>query len=269
MKISQANKKIIQRGFKAAGYYTGVIDGIWGNGTKAAIKHLQRELRGLGLYWKKIDGDYGWGTFQAVKHFQALHAHHITGVFSEEDGSEISHRYTNTHERTGISDRPAKSLNALQKSFPQETRDQKAIRAFYGHVGRNQTRIKLPYKMQIAWAPSKHITKMTCHEKIADHLAAVWEDVYKVYGEDVHKNGLDQFGGTLNVRKMRGAGRYSLHSWGVADDIDPVHNRMKDKSPRFAHPDYNDYWNIVAKHGGYSLWVHKGYDTMHTQWAWR
>ena len=262
-------KKVLQGGLKAAGYYKGDIDGIFGKNTENAIKLLQKELRGLGLYWKRIDGDYGQGSITAVKHFQVVNGNTITGIFNETDGEDIADKYTHTHDRGGLSDKPSKGLNTLQKVFPHETRDQKAIRAFYGNVGRNQTRIKLPYKMQIAWDPSKHITKMTCHEKVADHMSAIWEDVYKVYGEDVHKNGLDQFGGTLNVRKMRGANRYSTHSWGIATDIDPTHNRMRDKTPRFGHPDYNDYWNIVAKHGAYSLWVHRGYEGMHFQFTWR
>lgn len=48
-RLSTCNKKYVQQFLKGQGFYTGVIDGIWGNGTKNAITKIGRigKLKGL------------------------------------------------------------------------------------------------------------------------------------------------------------------------------------------------------------------------------
>jgi hypothetical protein len=62
-----------------------------------------------------------------------------------------------------------------------------------------------------------------------------------VYGiEKIKALQLDDFGGCFNYRKMRGGTQLSLHSWGVAIDLDPDRNLLKEtsKTARFARPEY-------------------------------
>ena len=44
---------------------------------------------------------------------------------------------------------------------------------------------------------------------------------------EIHRLRLDVWGGCLNVRKMRGGTRNSMHSWGIALDYDPQNNQLK------------------------------------------
>ena len=147
---------------------------------------------------------------------------------------------------------------------------QKDVPEFYGEAGKNQTRIKLPYEMKLAWDTDTIITKMTLHEKVAESAERAFERILGVYGEHmIGLLGLDMFGGSLNVRKMRGGSKYSMHSWGIAIDFDPVNNQLrwgKDKA-KLAVADYIPFWDIWESEGWISLGREKNYDWMHIQAA--
>lgn len=148
--------------------------------------------------------------------------------------------------------------------------DFKSMTAFYGPVGENQTSIVLPYPMVLAWDPNVTIKRMTCHQKCADAFQQIFEDTLAAYGlKDIKRLKLDQFGGCLNVRKMRGGDAWSIHSWGAAIDIDPDRNQLrwgKDKAS-LAKPEYEKFWEIVEGQGATSLGRARNYDWMHFQLA--
>ena len=80
---------------------------------------------------------------------------------------------------------------------------------------------------------------------------------------------LDLWGGCLNVRKMRGGSRYSMHSWGIAIDYDPGKNRLKWGRDRaaFAKPEYDTWWRLWEEEGWVSLGRTRNFDWMHVQAA--
>ena len=128
------------------------------------------------------------------------------------------------------------------------------------------TMIKLPYPMSLSWDMDVKVTRMSCHELIADKFLAVFNDLLDHYGyEKIVELGIDRFGGCFNFRKMRGGSDYSKHSLGVAIDLDPVRNKLKETSrtARFARPEYKPMIDIFYKHGFISLGVEKNYDWMH------
>ena len=86
---------------------------------------------------------------------------------------------------------------------------------------------------------------------------------------EIHRLRLDVWGGCLNVRKMRGGTRNSMHSWGIALDYDPQNNQLKWGSDRatFAQPDYNKWWEFWEEEGWVSLGRTRNYDWMHVQAA--
>lgn len=150
--------------------------------------------------------------------------------------------------------------------WPINTEDE--LVKFYGPVGTNQTSINLPYTHVIAWAPEKKIKRYTCHEKVADSIVRVLTRVVDFYGtEEISRLNLDQWGGCLNVRKMRGGSKWSMHSWGVANDYDPVHNKLRWGRDRaaFANPSYDMWWRLWEEEGWTSLGRAKNYDWMHIQ----
>jgi len=128
--------------------------------------------------------------------------------------------------------------------------------------------IPLPFPMRLAWEISTEVNKISCHKDIATRLSSVLKDILAHYGKDKIKElGIDLFGGCFNYRKMRGGTSWSMHSWGIAIDLDPARNTLKEtsKTARFARPEYKPMIDIFYKHGFESLGREKNYDWMHFQ----
>ena len=128
--------------------------------------------------------------------------------------------------------------------------------------------IKLPYPMRLAWAKDTKVTTMRCHKLVADKFIAVFNELLSTYGlKRIQELGIDLFGGCFNFRAMRGGSDYSRHSWGIAIDLDPERNTLKetDKTARFARPEYDKLHEIFEKYGFENMGKVKGYDWMHWQ----
>ena len=130
------------------------------------------------------------------------------------------------------------------------------------------TTIQLPYTMRLAWDLDTTVKRMRCHKLVAENFRAVFNDLLIHYGYDkIVELGIDKFGGCFNFRKMRGGSDWSTHSWGIAIDLDPGRNKLKETSrtARFARPEYKQMIDIFYKHGFISLGVEKNYDWQHFQ----
>lgn len=139
---------------------------------------------------------------------------------------------------------------------------------YYGEVGENQTKVVLPHAIRLAWDTDTKINRFTCHEKVADSIVRVLTRVLEHYGHEQYVDlGMDLWAGCLNVRKMRGGNRYSMHSWGTAIDWDSARNRLRwhaDKA-NFAKPIYNEWWDIWEDEQWTSLGRELDRDWMHVQ----
>jgi hypothetical protein len=128
--------------------------------------------------------------------------------------------------------------------------------------------IQLPYPMRIAWDTDTSVTRMRCHKLVADNFLAVFNEIHREYGyAKIKELGIDLFGGCFNFRKMRGGNDWSTHSWGIAIDLDPARNQLKEtsKTARFARPEYKKMIDIFYKHGFISLGRERNFDWMHFQ----
>lgn len=266
----------IQRLLAAAGYYKGGIDGDAGPKTYAAAdvllsKHATRltsqnmndarrlvAAAQLVLFFAghepgTIDGFVGHNTAEAFNAWEYERAHG-----KSEDLQRDAGLFDGTPDKTPTGD-PA-------LAWPRQA----DLVRFYGPVGTNQTSLKLPYAMRLAWDTDTVVTSFTCHEKAHDAFGRIFANVLSEYGEDrIKALRLDMFGGCFNVRKMRGGSSYSTHSWGIAVDLDPANNQLRWGRDRasFARPDYDDFWRIVAAEGALSLGIARNYDWMHFQFA--
>lgn len=147
---------------------------------------------------------------------------------------------------------------------------QKDVLNFYGPVGSNQTQCNLPFPMVIAWEPTKKINSYSCHIKVKEPMERIWKRTLDYYGYDkIVQLRLNYFGGSLNVRKMRGGSTWSMHSWGIAVDIDPDRNqlRMTKSEATLSKPEYEKFWQFVYDEGAISLGKERNFDWMHFQFA--
>jgi hypothetical protein len=126
--------------------------------------------------------------------------------------------------------------------------------------------IALPYPMRLAWDTDTVVTKMRCHRLVANRFVAIFNDLLAHYGlAELKRLGIDLFGGCFSFRKMRGGNDYSRHSWGIAIDLDPARNGLKQssKTAQFAKAEYKPMIDIFYKHGFVSLGRERNYDWMH------
>jgi hypothetical protein len=126
--------------------------------------------------------------------------------------------------------------------------------------------VKVPYPMRIAWDTDSSVKTIRCHKLVADKLLAVFNDLLSHYGYDKIKElGIDLYGGCFNYRRMRSGSAWSMHAWGIAIDLDPARNTMREtkRTARFARPEYKAMIDIFYKHGFISLGREKDFDWMH------
>jgi hypothetical protein len=131
-------------------------------------------------------------------------------------------------------------------------------------------KIDLPYPMILSWDKGTKINSLRCHKLIADKLLNVFNEILKEYTlQRIKELGIDLYGGCFAYRKMRGGNDWSRHSWGVAVDLDPERNQLREtkKTARFARPEYKPMIDIFYKNGFRSLGVEKDFDWMHFEIA--
>lgn len=128
------------------------------------------------------------------------------------------------------------------------------------------TTITLPYTMKLSWDLETEVKTMRCHTLVADNFKNVFDDILYYYGEKyIQELGIDLFGGCFNYRQKRGGSNYSMHSWGIAIDLDPERNglRTKWKDAQFSKDEYKPMLDIFYVNGFINLGKEKDYDSMH------
>lgn len=230
---------------------------------------LQSRLTAHGFACGLIDGVIGPVTISAIKAFQLRKGLAVSG---QADAATIealrgSSSAISSDIRVQIPDRdkpdPAPAPRGV---WPL----QKDCMSFYGPVGTRQTSIEIPFDMYLAWDKSVRVRKMTLHEKVAPSAALVFEKIEGTYSlADRKALGIDIFGGSLNVRRMRGGTSYSMHSWGIAIDFDPERNQLNQHRPqaRLSHDDALAFWQAWEAEGWLSLGRARNFDYMHVQAA--
>jgi hypothetical protein len=93
---------------------------------------------------------------------------------------------------------------------------------------RSLTTVLAPYPFRLAWDPATTVRKITCHRLVAQSLLRCLGGILDAYGspEAVRAAGLDLYGGCYNYRPMRAGSTLSMHSYGIAVDLDPDRNPL-------------------------------------------
>ena len=260
--------------------------------TKKSIKFIQSQLNARGLNAGQEDGILGPRTINALNQVEGIPKEWSrnrklvafiqllakergieTGLIDGYWGPQTEFAFESLQQvskgKAPVIWRPEDLPDENPNDWPKQTPQSSLVR-FYGEVGRNQTRIDLPYPHKLAWKTSIAIKSFYCHEKIHDSLHRVLSRVLDNYGlEEIQRLHLDLWGGCLNVRKMRGGTKYSTHSWGIALDYDPIRNRLKWGRDRaaFAKSEYDAWWRLWEEEGFLSLGRMRNFDWMHVQAA--
>ncbi|MBT9370261.1 peptidoglycan-binding protein [Rhizobium sp. CSW-27] len=229
---------------------------------------LQSRLTAHGFACGAIDGVIGSATIAALKAFQKSRGLPETGRADTATVDRL--RMTSGSSASSPSSRLQTSVTAAAATGRNTWPKQDDCMSFYGAVGSRQTTIDLPYSMVLAWDRAIRVRKMTLHEVVAASAMRVLHQVAEIYTERERADlGLDVFGGSLNVRRMRGGSAYSMHSWGIAIDFDPERNGLQVKAPaaRLSHPDAVPFWEAWEAEGWISLGRARDFDWMHVQAA--
>lgn len=236
-------------------------------------KWLQMRLASHGFATGLIDGEIGPVTLQAIKAFEAHYGLPVNGTADGDVIKALRAPVVATPlQMSQIPDRDApvpievKISGATKPVWPR----QNAMTDFYGEKGTNQVSVAIPFDVRLAWDKGIQLRKMTLHKKVAESATRAFEAIARAYdNEERSALGIDMFGGSLNVRKMRGGSAWSIHSWGCAIDFDPERNGLHVHAPkaRFSQPDARPFWEAWEAEGWVSLGRARDFDWMHVQAA--
>lgn len=230
---------------------------------------LQSRLTAHGFPCGPIDGTLGPATHEALGAFQTARGLPVTKKADEATVAALRLSATSASEPM-----PERDEDGPETPVPATVSNvwprQKDVPLFYGAVGQEQVHVQLAYPMRIAWNLSQTVNRITMHRRVAASAERCFQRIAATYTPEQRRDlGLDLFGGSLNVRKMRGGSSYSMHSWGIAIDFDPERNQLKwgrDRA-RLAQPDCIPFWEIWEAEGWVSLGRVRNFDWMHVQAA--
>lgn len=137
--------------------------------------------------------------------------------------------------------------------------------AFYGEPGTNHTTIEPPYPV---FYGSQLVKRITINKKCSASALRILNAVKAHYGEaEIHRLGLDRYGGCYNNRVMRNGTRLSTHAFAAAWDWDAPRNplRATRATAQFAKPAYAAFIDAHEAEGWVSLGRARDFDWMHFQ----
>lgn len=237
------------------------------------IKWVQMRLTSHGFPTGLIDGEAGPITTKAIQAFERRHG--LPGDGTADERVVRALRLPPLVTPSDVYTIPDRDVDELPLAQPAITPKnvwptQSSVQAYYGKPGESQTTVEIPFDMFLAWRRSQRIKRMTVHRLVAESVSRALAGTAQRYTALERRSlGLDMFGGSLNVRPMRGGTRMSMHSWGIAIDFDPERNQLKWGAPkaRLSHPDAIAFWQEWEKEGWVSLGRARNFDWMHVQAA--
>lgn len=230
---------------------------------------LQNALNKAGFPAGPADGVIGSRTVLALRAFQKANKLAVTGqadrlTLLTLEAALAPKAQVSARAKIEAPGKPAGSTQwPLQRDVPR----------FFGPVGGHDCsagKCRLVLPMRVAWNLDQKIEAFNCHVKVATALTSIFEETVRHYGESEWRRlRLDVWAGCFAVRPMRGGTAYSMHSWGIAVDIDSERNQLHWNSKRasLAKSDYTPFWNIVESTGALSLGRARDFDWMHFQFA--
>jgi len=95
---------------------------------------------------------------------------------------------------------------------------------------------EIPFPLRLSWKPHVLTKYIQCHRDIGEALIDALHEIGQYKGVDwLGDKRYDYYGGCFNFRKKRGQGQLSVHSYGIAIDLNPqlAPYRKKSHQPKF------------------------------------
>lgn len=217
-----------------------------------------------------------------IKEIQKLVGTAQTGSFSAADSQAIA-AWQKSKGLEADGKFGSKSMSESDIKIPEEsfkTPNQSDVRKNTSIFGKmtdlsqsSMQTVSLPYPM---YSSTSRTTKKTVkvHPKIVGRVQNIFQDALSHYGiEGIKKNHLDIYSGCYNQRKVNtggesNSGNWSIHSWGIAIDLDASNNPYTPTgNDPLSKESVVPFWKIVEKHGARSLGRDLKKDWMHFQFA--
>lgn len=168
-----------------------------------------------------------------------------------------------------------KSIAACQRYLrklgpnPSPWPEQSRVQDFYGRPGQAggytppMIAVQLPFELLFGQI---RVRKVSCHKLVAGSLLRVFERLHGVYPteEERLEAGVLFYAGIYAPRSMRGGSSPSMHSWGIAIDLNPTANANKSPWPTQATMPI-EVMECFALEGWTSAGPFWGRDAMHFQ----
>lgn len=100
----------------------------------------------------------------------------------------------------------------------------------------NIVRVPAPWKLMTSW-DFRPVSAVRVHKNCAESLRLIFDRIWDAANQDqnrINEWGMHLFAGGFQFRRMTGAPRLSMHSWGCAVDFDNARNSYGDTTPNFA-----------------------------------
>lgn len=253
----------IQAALKTDSLYDGRLDGILGPMSRAGISRALYDEFKPSIEWRTWAQDRQQVAYeQLLMHRAGIETGDIDGLI----GPQTRYAYELWQNYLRDLTPPA----ALVEHQPTVWPRQADVPSYFGERGANQVQMPLPFPMVLAWDRTRIVRSISLHKKVAESASRAFAAIHSTYGmAEIKRLRLDQFGGSFNVRKVRGGNSWSTHSWGIALDWDPENNQLRwgrDKA-WLARPEYDRFWSIWEGEGWISLGRERNYDFMHVMAA--
>ncbi|MCF7947675.1 MAG: M15 family metallopeptidase [Spirochaetia bacterium] len=118
------------------------------------------------------------------------------------------------------------------------------IIAKYGHPGAekldrewyetNTDVFELPVVMRLSWNPTKETRYIRAHKDVGLAIVDAIAEIAWFYREKFEQ--YNRYGGVFNYRHKRGGGELSVHSWGIAIDLNPHLGRFGSQEDANTYP---------------------------------
>lgn len=274
--IPVAAVRISQQHLQADGFDPGPVDGDLGQRTEDALDRMLERRRGdlSPAHVTEITGESRRRKLTAHIQLLAGDAGFDAGLVDGLWGPQTDHAFARLEflERHGRPPHLWRDFGGPPTNPNGWPLDREAqLVAHYGPPGDSrQVFVPAPYPLRLSWQPGTTVSRIRCHELVAESVERVLSGVRDQYGLDgVRALRLDLFGGCYNKRRIRGGTRWSTHAWGIALDFDTENNRLSwgwDRAT-FARPEYDDWWRLWEAEGWVSLGRVANFDWMHVQAA--